>query len=90
VFKATLIDHWEKGCKRMRDCFSTRLIVSPTSNLSSVTVYLNPKNIHLDLTETILKHIEWPVPNIHFTTHNRWKKAKQETALMYASSDGED
>lgn len=89
VYKSALREHWEAGCKRMRDCFSTRLIVEPASNLKTVTVFLNPKNIDIDLAEIVLKQIQWPTTNIHFTTHNRWKKAKQEK-YMYMSSEGED
>ena len=33
VFKSSLIEHWNKGCKQMRDCFSTWLILKPASNL---------------------------------------------------------
>ena len=89
TLKSSLTEHWEKGCKRMQECFSTRLILKTGSTLQFVTVFLNPKNVDIDLAEIIFKHIEWPTTNIHFTTHSRWKKAKQESCL-YESSDGED
>ena len=87
--KLLLKAHWEKGCKRMRECFNTRLIIKPSSSLRYVTVYFNPQNIDIDLPEVVLKHIDWPTTNIHFTTHNRWKKARQEI-YMVVSSEGED
>lgn len=84
-----LKEHWQNGCKRMRECFNTRLIIRPGQSLKYVTVYFNPTNIDIDLQEVILKHIDWPTTHIHFTTHNRWKKARQET-YMCVSSEGED
>jgi len=87
--KEALTAHWDKGCKRMRECFTTRLIVKPGSKLTFVTVFLNQQNIDIDLAEVIFKHIDWPTTNIHFTTHNRWKKARQEV-YMCVSSEGED
>ena len=49
MFKSSLTEHWGKCYKQMKDCFSTRLILKPASNLKFVTVYLNPKNIDIDL-----------------------------------------
>ena len=87
--KSALTTHWEKGCKRMRECFSSRLIIKPGAKLRYVTVFFNPQNIDIDLEEVILQHIDWNPSTIHFTTHNRWKKARQEQ-YMCVSSEGED
>ena len=73
----------------MRECFSTRLIIKPGAKLRYVTVFFNPQNIDIDLEEVVLKQIDWNTSNIHFTTHNRWKKAMQEQ-YMCVSSEGED
>ena len=85
--KEKLEEHWKDGCKRMRECYSSRLIIQTSPTLSYVTVYLNPKNIHIDLEKVILKEITWPVMQIHFTTRSNWKKTKQERYLRDSSDE---
>jgi phosphoribosylanthranilate isomerase len=85
--KENLKQHWSDGCKRMRECYSARLIVQSSPELQYVTVYFNPKNIDIDLEKQILKQLRWPILQIHFTTHSNWKKTRQENYLRESSEE---
>ena len=79
--KEKLKEHWESGgCKRLRECYTTRLIVQPRAGYFC-KAFLNPKNVDMDLYELVIKKISWPNINFHFTTGNNWKSARQETWL---------
>jgi len=85
--KEKLEQHWVDGCKRMRECYSSRMIVQTSPELKFVTIYFNPQNINIDIENLILKQITWPVLQIHFTTRSNWKKTKQERYLRDSSDE---
>ena len=89
VEKEKLEEHWTAGCKRMRECYSSRLVVNMFMNLNSCKIFFNPKNIDIDIENVVLKNLAWPLLNFHFTTRNNWKTARQET-YMDQVSEGED
>jgi hypothetical protein len=65
-------------------------MVKSGGSLKYVTAFLNPANVDLDLQELVLKKIIWPDLVFHFTTHSRWKRARQETGLFESSAGNSD
>lgn len=88
--KDNLKKHWQEKCKRLKSCYNSRLMVKSGANLNYVTAFLNPANVDIDLQELVLKKIVWPDLVFHFTTHSRWKRAKQETGLYESSAENSD
>ena len=69
--KKTIVRHFQKGCRKMKNRCSDSLIVE--ANGLSCHVYMNEKNCHLDVKKDILPKLYWPDAVKFLTTSNNWK-----------------
>ena len=69
--KKTIVRHFQKGCRKMKNRCSDSLIVEANGLLCHV--YMNEKNCHLDVKKDILPKLYWPDAVKFLTTSNNWK-----------------
>jgi len=89
--KASLIQHFKKGCKKKNKKCTHSLMIE--ANGLSSHVYMNEKNCHLDVKKDLLPSVSWPDAVKYFTTNNDWKTAHAMDSDWSSSEDekeGED
>ena len=69
--KQTIMKHFEKGCRKMKNRSSDSLIIEANGN--SCHVYMNEKNCHLDVKKDVLPKLYWPDAVKFLTSSDNWK-----------------
>ena len=77
--KPKIVQHFKHGCRKMKNRCNHSLIIEVSATVCYV--YMNEKNVHLDVKKDILPLVNWPSSVQYFTTTNDWK------TLHYMDSD---
>jgi hypothetical protein len=86
--KEKLVQHFKKGCPKMKGKCKHSLILE--ANGLSCHVYMNEKNCHLDVKKDLLPFVYWPDAVKYFTTNNDWKSAHAMDSDWSSSEDEEE
>jgi hypothetical protein len=85
IEKGDVKEHWNKGCSKMVGCYTADLLVKFSDTfqtpINRCLVYVNPRNIDVDVNKSVLPLISWPEQLFRFTSENNWKDVEHDRHL---------